>query len=232
MDRLALARTIDHTILKPEATEQQVRRIVDEAVRFRFASVCVNPRWVHLVSELLHAAGADDPASKSPVACCGCIGFPLGANLTTIKAIEASSAVKDGAHEIDMVIFLPALLAGDFHAARLDVLEVTRAARSVWPRAVVKVILETAVLNEVQVELGCRAAREGGADFVKTSTGFHPAGGASVQAVKWLKQHSGGLKIKAAGGIRDLPAALNVIEAGADRIGCSASVAIVESLHA
>ena len=126
-----------------------------------------------------------------------------------------------------MVIALPALLAGNLAAARADVLEVVKAARAVWKKTVVKVILETAVLSEEQIALGCQAAREGGADFVKTSTGFHPKGGATVQSVALLKQYGGGLKVKAAGGIRDLATAQAMLKAGADRLGCSASVAIV-----
>ncbi len=225
-----LAQMIDHTILKAEATEADVRQVVAEAITYKFASVCVNPCWVNLVSDLLHEAGLDDPEkTATPVFTCGCVGFPLGANRTTIKANEAASCVKDGAGEIDMVIAIPALLAGDLAAARTDVLEVVKAARAVWKNTVIKVILETAVLNEEQIALGCQAAREGGADFVKTSTGFHPKGGATVQSVALLKKYSGGLKVKAAGGIRDLATAQAMISAGADRLGCSASVAIVTS---
>ncbi len=225
----ALAAKIDHTVLKAEAGEADVRKIVAEALRFRFASVCVNPAWVDMVSDLLHAGSGTDGA---PVATCGCVGFPLGANRTTIKAVEAASCVKDGAQEIDMVIFLPALLAGDLPRAKEDVLEVVRAARAVWPAVLVKVILETAVLTPEQIALGCQAAREGGADFVKTCTGFHPAGGATVDAVRLLKKHAGGMQVKAAGGIRDAATALAMVEAGADRLGCSASVAIVQGLAA
>lgn len=221
-----LARMIDHTILKAEATEGDVRKVVAEAIAHRFASVCVNPRWANLVSDLIHAAKADDPADR-PVATCAVVGFPLGANRTITKAIEAASCVKDGAGEIDMVISLPALIAGDLDYARNDVAEVVSAARAVWKSAVVKVILETAALTEEQIALGCTAAREGGADFVKTSTGFHPKGGATIQTVGWLKKYAPGLKVKAAGGIRDYATALQMVQAGADRLGCSASVAII-----
>lgn len=224
----ALAATIDHTLLKADAGEADVRKAVAEALEFGFASVCVNPAWVDLVSELLHEAASR--AGRAGVATCGCVGFPLGANRTTTKAIEAASCVKDGAQEIDMVMFLPALLADDIYRARADVLEVVRAARAVWPGAIVKVILETAVLTPQQIAVGCKAAREGGADFVKTSTGFHPAGGATTQAVRLLKEHGGGLKVKASGGIRDTATAVAMLEAGADRLGCSASVAIVRGL--
>jgi deoxyribose-phosphate aldolase len=221
----ALARKIDHTLLKAEATEAEIRQLVSEAVAHRFASVCVNGRWVNLVSDLLHEAGADE--GEQAVATYAVVGFPLGASKGTIKAIEASSAVKDGAREIDMVISVGSLLAEDLEEARREVYEVVRGARAVWRGTIVKVILETAALNEAQTALGCRAAREGGADFVKTSTGFHPRGGATVETVGWLKKHAGGLLVKASGGIRDLATAQQMIAAGADRLGCSASVAIV-----
>ncbi len=222
MNRAQLARMIDHTILKAEASEAEVRKIAAEALTHRFASVCVNGRWVKLVKELL-AESTDD----RPVLTCAVVGFPLGASRSTIKAIEASTCVKDGAEEIDMVIFLPALIAGDHEFARNDVFEVVRAAKAASRHTVVKVILESAALTEEQIALGCRAAQEAGADFVKTSTGFHPKGGATAQTVQWLKKYSGGLKVKASGGIRDYATAQQMIGAGADRLGCSASVAIV-----
>lgn len=230
-----LARYIDHTILKAEATEAQVKQLIAEAVEYRFASVCVNPRFVDIVARGLEAAQvADETQTDRPVLTCACVGFPLGANATQIKAIEAASCVKAGAQEIDMVISVASLLENDLDYARHDVLEVVKAARAVRRQTVIKVILETAVLSEEQIALGCRAAREGGADFVKTSTGFHPNGGATVQTVQWLKKYGGGagMKVKAAGGIRDVKTALAMIEAGADRIGCSASIAIVKALNA
>ncbi|HUO08170.1 MAG TPA: deoxyribose-phosphate aldolase [Phycisphaerae bacterium] len=245
MNRAELARMIDHTILKAEATEAEVRKVVQEAIEHRFASVCVNGRWVNLVSDMLHEAGVGDPEkSDRAVLTCAVVGFPLGANRSTVKAIEASSCVKDGAQEVDMVISIPDVYAGNLDYCRQDVYEVVRAARAVWKRTVVKVILETAAMNEEQTALGCQAAAEGGADFVKTSTGFHPKGGATVQAVQWLKKYggsaagigggvggaAGGMKVKASGGIRDLAAAQQMIAAGADRLGCSASVAIVSGL--
>jgi deoxyribose-phosphate aldolase len=238
MDRNQLARMIDHTILKAEATEAEVRKIVEEAIEHRFASVCVNGRWVNFVSDLLHQAGVGD-ASKTdkPVLTCAVVGFPLGANRSTIKAIEASSCVKDGAQEIDMVVSLPDVMAGNGAGAdyvRQDIFEVVRAARAVWKTTTVKVILETAALNEEQVALACTAAAQAGADFVKTSTGFHPKGGATVQSVQWLKKYGGGagLKVKASGGIRDFATAQQMVAAGADRLGCSASVAIISGASA
>lgn len=225
-----VARHIDHTILKAEATEAEVRKVVAEAVQHRFASVCVNGRWANLVSDLLAQAGVGDLRQENAVATCVCVGFPLGAGKSTAKAIEASMAVKDGAQEIDMVIAVPALIDGDLAYARNDVAEVVKAARAVWPRTVVKVILETAALTEPQIALGCQAAREGGADFVKTSTGFHPKGGATPDTVALLVKYGKqlhGMKVKAAGGIRDMPTAQAYLAAGADRLGCSAGVAIV-----
>ena len=163
MDSRKLARMIDHTILKAEATEAEVRKVVAEAVEHRFASVCVNGRWVGLVSDLLQQAGVGDPGkTDEPVLTCAVVGFPLGANRSTIKAIEAGSCVKEGAQEIDMVISLPDLYAGNADYVRQDVFEVVRAARAVWKTTVVKVILETAALTEEQTALGCRAAVEGG----------------------------------------------------------------------
>lgn len=225
-----MAKKIDHTLLKAEAREADIRRLAMEAFEYQFAAVCVNPRWVHLASETLAELGSARslPQEQWP-AVAGCVGFPLGADRLTIKAVAASSCVKDGCSEIDMVMFLPLLLEGDLAAAREEVMEVVRSARSVWSKAVVKVILETAVLNERQIAIGCEAAISGGADFVKTSTGFHPAGGATLEAVRLLKKYAGPLKVKASGGIRTAADALAMLEAGADRLGCSASVEIVHA---
>ena len=161
-------------------------------------------------------------------------GFPLGACKSTLKAIEATSAAKDGAGEIDFVAHLPHLLKQDLASAKAEFLEIVRAARAANPAVVIKVIIESAVLlqdtgqAEARIETACRAARESGCDYVKTSTGFHPAGGASVEAVALMKKHSGGLYVKAAGGIRNRSDAIKMINAGADRLGCSASVAIIK----
>jgi deoxyribose-phosphate aldolase len=231
VNNLELARCIDHTILKPEASEADVRALTAQAVEHRFAAVCVNPCWIELVSDLLHHAGTDNPEKPDCyTAPCACVGFPFGTSLKISKAAEAAACVKHGAHEIDMVVFIPALLAGQIDKTIEEVMEVVKAARGVWPRTLVKVILETALLNAEQIALGCRAAQEGGADFVKTSTGFHPAGGASIEAVKLLKKHAGDMKVKASGGIRNLSTAQAMLAAGADRLGCSASVAILQEL--
>ena len=226
MNRQQLAGRIDHTLLKAEAARPQVHRVVAEAIEHRFASVCVNGCFVADVAKALHG---------SDVLTCAVVGFPLGANKATIKAIEATSAVKDGATEIDIVAHLPHLLKCDKAQAKAELMEIVRAVRSARSTTVVKVIIESALLladvdaseGEVRIEAACAAARESGCDFVKTSTGFHAAGGASVEAVRLMKKHSGGLYVKASGGIRTYDDAMRMIEAGADRLGCSASVAIV-----
>ena len=236
---------IDHTILKPEATRDDVARVVAEAIEYRFASVCVAPTFVKQVSAALSGSG---------VKTCAVIGFPNGTHKPTIKAIEATSTIKDGADEIDVVAHLPLLLALDFEAVRDELMEVVRAARATRADVVIKVIIESAALvlinkergkergkdraedrandrAEETIALACRAVRESGCDFIKTSTGFHPAGGASVQVVRWMKQYGQSIKVKASGGIRDLPTAVTMLDAGADRLGVSASVAIVKTLR-
>ncbi|GIW76121.1 MAG: deoxyribose-phosphate aldolase [Phycisphaerae bacterium] len=229
MDALELASLIDHTILKPETSVQEVDRVVDEAVEYRFCSVCVAPVFVRRVSEKLKGTG---------VKTCSVVGFPHGTHKSTIKAIEATSVVKDGADEIDVVAFLPHLIRLDLDAARDELLEIVRAARAVRSDVVIKVIVESAALiwsnpdrEEQTIELACQAVRESGCDFIKTSTGYHPAGGAGVLAVSWMKKHAqGAIRIKASGGIRDLQTAREMIAAGADRLGLSASVSIIKEL--
>ncbi len=231
LDRLQFARHIDHTLLTPQAGEKDLRAITAEALQYRFAAVCVNSCWIRLVRTMLDdAAASSQEHTTSRVAACAVVGFPFGTQCGATKAFEAAECARAGADEIDMVIFIPSLVAGNLDAARRDVQSVAGAAKTVATHVIIKVILETAVLEESQIAMGCQAAREGGAHFVKTSTGFHPAGGASVQTVRWLKQYSGGLRVKASGGIRDLATAQMMLAAGADRIGCSASVAILNQL--
>ena len=226
-ENASLAGRIDHTILKAEATAAQVDAVVDEAIEHGFASVCVNPCFVGRVRARLDAAGGG-------VATCAVVAFPLGANLPTLKGIEAVSALKAGAQEIDFVASLPALLAEDADAVLADFLAVTVPARERDGACVVKVILETAALAagvsddraKARIAAGCRAAAEAGCDFVKTSTGFHPAGGATAQHVTWLREHAPRLGVKASGGIRTREDADAMLAAGATRLGCSASVAI------
>lgn len=222
----SIAEYIDHTNLKPEADELAVDRLAEEAATHGFAAVCVNGRFVARAASALRGTG---------VAVCAVVGFPLGAMKPMARNIEATSACKDGATEIDFVAHLPHLLKEDIAALRTEMRELVRTVRSVNPEVVVKAILETAVLlREVdpatarrRIEAGCVAARESGCDFVKTSTGFHPAGGATLEAVRLLKACAGPMRVKAAGGIRTRHDAGLMIEAGAARLGCSAGVAIV-----
>lgn len=229
MTATELARRIDHTILKPDALSPEVYQVVTESIHHQFASVCVAPIWIAKVSAMLKGSG---------VGCCAAIAFPHGTSKSTLKAIEASNAVKDGATEVDVVAFLPFLINHDFDSAKAELIEIVRATRAARSEVVVKVIVESALLlnlpgdkGERAIAIACQAIRESGCDFIKTSTGFHPAGGASIEAVRLMKKHAQGLQIKASGGIRDAATALAMIDAGADRLGLSASVAIIEELQ-
>ncbi len=209
-----LARLIDHTILKPDAMPEQVRRVCDEAIAHRFFSVCVNPVFVPLVAKVLAGSG---------VATCSVICFPFGATSTGIKVAEAAWAVGEGAAEIDMVIHVGALKAGAHDAVRADIAAVKQACRA----ALLKVIVETCLLSDDEKRIACRLAEQAGADFVKTSTGFG-GGGATVADVALMRAEVGRrMGVKASGGIRDFATALAMVQAGATRIGASASVAIV-----
>ena len=211
----ALAAMIDHTLLKPEATRDQIIKVCQEAVAYRFASVCVNPYWVPLVAEQLKG---------SPVKVCTVIGFPLGANTSATKALETAEAVNAGATEVDMVINIGALKSGQVDVVRADIKAVVQAAK---PKALVKVIIETCLLTDEEKVTACRLAKEAGADFVKTSTGFS-TGGATVADIALMRKTVGpDMGVKASGGIRDVAAARAMVEAGATRIGASASTAIV-----
>ncbi|HJT89420.1 MAG TPA: deoxyribose-phosphate aldolase [Bryobacteraceae bacterium] len=217
----AIAALIDHTILKPEATRADVLRICREARQYGFASVCVNPYWVPLVAAEL---------AGSPAKVCSVIGFPFGATSTEAKVAEAAAALRAGAQELDMVINVGALRSGDHDAAKLDIQQVVRAAHEAG--ATVKVILETALLDDNQKAVGCTLAKLAGADFVKTSTGFGP-GGATAQDVVLMRTVVGPeMGVKAAGGIRTLADLKAMTAAGATRIGASASVKIVEATAA
>ena len=229
MNVTEFAARIDHTILKPEASYSDIERTTQEAVEHHFASVCVAPCYIARLKPLLGCSG---------VTACTVVGFPHGTSKSTIKAIEATSAVKDGAVELDIVAHLPYLAAANLESARAELLEIVRAARAARRETIIKVIVESAYLlslgndqGEAAIETACRAVRESGCDFIKTSTGFHPAGGASVLAITLMKAHGAGLLIKASGGIRDLPTALQMLEAGADRLGLSNSIAICAELN-
>ena len=223
-----LAGRIEHTILAPEAQWAEVERVAAEAGENGFAAVCVSPVWVARVARLV----------RSGVATCTVVGFPHGVNKPTLKAIEATSVIKDGADEIDVVAHLPNLANADVDAARAELMEIVRAARATRRDVVVKVIVESALLLSLGAERGeeviaaaCRAVRESGCDYIKTSTGFHSAGGASIEAVRLMKKYGEGLMIKAAGGIRDLAMAQAMVSAGADRLGMSASLRIMDELR-
>ena len=208
-----LASSIDHTLLKADATEAQITRLCAEAREHRFASVCVNPRWVALCAQLLAGSG---------VRVCTVIGFPLGASSSAIKAAEARQAVADGADELDMVISVGDLKAGNYEFVRTDIRGVVKAAEG----RTVKVIIEACLLTDEEKSLACKLAMAAGADFVKTSTGFS-TGGATVADVKLMRAAVGpNFGVKAAGGIRTRKDALAMIEAGANRIGASAGIAI------
>ncbi len=212
-----LASTIDHTLLKPDATEAEIRKICVEAREYHFASVCVNPHWVDVCAAELRG---------SSVAVCTVVGFPLGATTTATKAFEAAEAVRRGATEVDMVINIGALKSGDLDTVHDDIEGVVRA---VAGQACVKVILETALLNDDEKVTACALAKEAGAHYVKTSTGF-AGGGATVEDVRLMRRVVGSdLGVKASGGIRDRETAEAMIEAGANRIGASAGVKIVAS---
>ena len=212
-----IAGYIDHTLLKPDATEQQIRQLCAEAVEFGFASVCVNPTWVPLAARLL--AGA-----KPMVATV--IGFPLGATLPDVKAYETSRTLEAGANEFDMVINIGALKSRDFRLVEQDIAGVVAAAQG----CTVKVIIETALLTDEEKVEACVIAKAAGADFVKTSTGF-ASKGATAEDVALMRRVVGGdMGVKASGGIRSAEDARAMIEAGATRIGASAGVKIVKEI--
>ena len=224
------AKRIDHTLLAPEATLSRIDALCDEALRYGFGAVCVNPVHVRRVAARLDG-NMDSDRCRSRPAIVSVTGFPLGANAPSTKATEARRAIDDGATEIDMVVNLGALVGGDPATVRRDIEAVAHAAHGGAPGRILKVILETGALTEEQVILGCRCAAEGEADFVKTSTGFHPAGGATVERVRLLKRYASPLGVKASGGIRTASEMKAMIEAGASRIGTSSGVAIVRELE-
>ncbi|MCH8252617.1 MAG: deoxyribose-phosphate aldolase [Planctomycetes bacterium] len=225
------ARRIEHTCLAPEATSERIDQLCDEAVEYGFHGVCVNPIHVRRAAERLARACAGAGDGNAPIVI-SVAGFPLGACRTETKADEARRAMEDGAFEIDMVALIGAILDGDSSAVRRDIEAVAHAVHGAERPGLLKVILETAVLSDERIIMGCRACAEGEADFVKTSTGLHPAGGARVEHVRLLRRHASPIRVKAAGGIRDAAAAMAMIDAGADRIGTSSGVAIIQSLEA
>lgn len=224
-----LARCIEHTLLAPEATASDVDRLCEEAVRYGFHGVCVNPLYVRRAADAIAVAFARRDAGHRPVVI-AVAGFPLGACKTETKADAARRAMDDGAVEIDMVPPLGALIEGDAASVRADIAAVSRVVHGGVTSGVLKVILETSVMDDARIILGCRCCAEGEADFVKTSTGTHRSGGARVEHVRLLHRHASPMGVKAAGGIRTLAAAWAMIEAGAGRIGTSAGPAIMDQV--
>lgn len=213
-----IAKMIDHTLLKADAQKDQIITICEEAKTYNFASVCVNPTWVKLASELL--AGTE-------VKVCTVIGFPLGATTSTTKAFETEDAIKNGATEVDMVINIGALKDKNYDLVREDIKAVVEAAKG---KALTKVIIETSLLNDEEKEIACKLAVEAGTDFVKTSTGFS-TGGATVADIALMRKTVGpDIGVKASGGVRSSEDTEKMVEAGATRIGASSGVAIVNGL--
>ncbi|MBP8304551.1 MAG: deoxyribose-phosphate aldolase [Phycisphaerae bacterium] len=221
-DARQLAATIDHTLLVPTATREDIDRLCDEAIQHGFYAVCVNSRWVSAAADRLHGPGIKVAAV---------VGFPLGAETTQTKTAHAKDAIFEGADEIDMVADLAALVEGDSKYLLGQLRAVVKICRAMRPAVVLKVILETAALTAEQKRFGCRVAQMAGVDFLKTSTGYHPAGGATVEDVALLRAEAPNCKIKASGGIRTAQQALDLLAAGADRIGTSHAVEILRQVR-
>jgi len=212
----ALARLIDHTLLKPESKGCDIIKICDQARQYHFKSVCINPTWVSTAARQLHGSG---------VKVCTVVGFPLGATVKRVKELETRIAIDEGANEIDMVINVGALKSKNYKLVSEDIRAVVRACRS---RTISKLIIETCLLTDDEVVKACELAKSAGMNFVKTSTGFSKAG-ASTHHVRLMRETVGGtMGVKASGGISDHETALHMLAAGASRLGLSASIAIVE----
>ena len=216
-----IASLIDHTLLKPEATAEQIAQLCDEAAQYNFTAVCINPRWVSLAADRLNSTQV-----KIATVC----GFPLGADTTQDKVAQAHAAMFAGADEIDVVADLSSIVTQDENYFSKQLTALLKTCRTMRPAVTLKVILETAALSEEQIIWAASLASHIGADFVKTSTGFHPAGGATVEAIRLLKEYAIGCRVKAAGGIRTAEQLQAMVEAGASRIGVSGGVAIMQEL--
>ncbi|MBH47262.1 MAG: deoxyribose-phosphate aldolase [Halobacteriovorax sp.] len=215
MTELKIEATIDHTLLKPEATAEQIKTLCSEAVKFNFKTVCINPQYIPLAKSLLDGTAVE---------ICTVVGFPLGAMTSESKAFETSDAITKGAHEIDMVIAIGKLKSGELDYVEQDIAAVVQAAR----KQTVKVILETALLSADEIASACKLATKAGAHFVKTSTGFSSRG-ASLADIEIMKANiSKDVKIKASGGIRSKEDALAYLKAGVSRLGTSSGVAIIQ----
>lgn len=221
--REELAKYFDHTLLDETAGQAAIRRHCDEALYYGFYAVCVRPRWVGLCADILHGSG---------VQVVSVAGFPHGTEPPKVKALQAEAVIMHGADEVDIVANLEAAANNDTDYLLQDFLGILRVCRSMRPPVLLKVIIESATLNQEQIRYVCGVAQQAGVDFLKTSTGFHPAGGATVEAVRLMAESAPRCRIKAAGGIKTLTRTLAFIEAGASRIGASASAAIMEEFMA
>lgn len=216
-----LAKHIDHTLVRAEATQAEVVRWCDEAVSHGFHTVCVNGRWLPLVADRLHGTA---------VQVGGVVSLPLGADTTKIKVAEAEEAIYAGADEIDMVADLAAIIEADARYLLQQLLAVVKACRTMKPPVLLKVIIESAALTHDQKIFACQVAQQVGADFIETGTDLHPAGGATVEDVRLMKEAAPKCRIKAAGGIRTARQAIAMLDAGAERVGTSCGVQIMNEL--
>ena len=217
-----LACKFDHTNLQQEAAESDIALLCKEAAENGFLAVCVNPSYVRMVRDRLR---------KTSVKVCTVVGFPLGANTTATKLAETEAALHEGANEIDVVMNVGLFKSGKIAEVETELRQTASSVKSAGADRTCKVIVEAGLLNAAEIELTCKIVNHSGADFIKTSTGFSKAGGATIEAVEIMNRHRGRLKIKAAGGIRNLNTALALLRAGADRLGASQSVAILKELQ-
>ena len=222
IEREQLAGSIDHTLLSATATSEQIEQLCREAKSYGFGCVSINPRWVALAADLL---------GDSKVNVGGVVSLPLGGDSTKIKVAQASDVIFAGADEVDMVADLAAIIEGDAKYLSGQLRAVAKVCHSMRPKVLLKVIIESAALTVNQKIFVCRIADECGVDFVKTSTGMNPAGGATVEDVRLMKDSAGNCKVKAAGGISTLDQALEMLEAGAERLGTSSGVQIMEQFE-
>lgn len=217
------AKYFDHTLLDSAAVEADLRALCAQAVQYGFYTACVQPRWVALCADILHGTG---------VQVCSVAGFPFGTDLPKIKAAQAEEVIMAGADEVDMVADIAAIKSGDEAYLRRDMKTVLDVCRSMKPAVPLKVIIEANVLTRDEIRFVCRVAQDVGVDFVKSNTGFHKSGGAQLEAVKLMIESAPGCKVKASAGIKTLAQVAEFIDAGVSRIGCSASVQIMQEFIA
>jgi deoxyribose-phosphate aldolase len=217
-----LAAVIDHTLITPDAISEQIKQLCNEALSYGFCSVAVNPRWVPLAADIVQ---------RSPVKVDSVVGFPLGAEITRVKVAQAQELVLAGADEIDMVADLAAIIESDHSYLAKEISAVLKVCRSMKPEVILKVIIEATALTQEQKVFACQICQNVGVDFIKTSTGLHSSGGANAEDVKLIKQTAPKCKVKASGGIRTLQDVMDMLEAGADRIGTSSAVKIIEQFR-